>query len=98
MLPSAPLFLALAIGLVLLNAFFVAAEFSLVRVRATRITELAREGDWRARAADAALRRLDSFLSATQLGITCTSLGLGWVGEPAFAGLLAPVFAVMGVT
>jgi CBS domain containing-hemolysin-like protein len=97
-MPSAPLFLALAIGLVLLNAFFVAAEFSLVRVRATRITELAQEGDWRARAAEATLRRLDSFLSATQLGITCTSLGLGWVGEPAFAGVLAPVFATLGVT
>jgi len=95
---TAPLFLALAIGLVLLNAFFVAAEFSLVRVRATRIAELAQQGDWRAKAAEAALRRMDAFLSATQLGITCTSLGLGWVGEPAFAGLLAPVFAVLGVT
>jgi CBS domain containing-hemolysin-like protein len=97
-MPSAPFFLALAIALVLLNAFFVAAEFSLVRVRATRIAELAQEGDWRARAAEATLRRLDAFLSATQLGITCTSLGLGWIGEPAFAGLVAPVFAAIGVS
>jgi CBS domain containing-hemolysin-like protein len=92
-----PLLVALALGLVALNAFFVAAEFAMVRVRATRATALAEGGDWRARAVAVAQRRLDAFLSATQLGITFTSLGLGWVGEPAFAHLLAGAFAALGV-
>jgi CBS domain containing-hemolysin-like protein len=93
-----PLLIAVAVGLVLLNAAFVAAEFSMVRVRATRIAELAREGDWRARAVQAAQQRMDGFLSATQLGITLSSLGLGWIGEPAFAHLLSPLFSALGIT
>jgi CBS domain containing-hemolysin-like protein len=92
-----PLFVALALGLVVLNAFFVAAEFAMVRVRVTRITALAEGGDWRARAVAAAERRLEAFLSATQLGVTLTSLGLGWVGEPAFAHLLAGLFEALGI-
>ena len=92
-----PFLIAVAIGLVLLNAVFVAAEFSLIRVRSTRISELVAEGDWRARAVQLAQEHLDAFLSATQLGITLTSLGLGWVGEPAFAHMLAPVFEGMGI-
>ncbi len=92
-----PVLVALAIGLVLLNGFFVAAEFSLVRVRATRITERAQDGDWQAKAAAYLLQHIDTFLSATQLGITLASLGLGWIGEPAFAHLLHPVFGALGV-
>jgi CBS domain containing-hemolysin-like protein len=94
---SDPLLVALALALVLVNAFFVAAEFAMVRVRSTRITELVDEGHWQARLVATLQRRLDVFLSATQLGITLTSLGLGWIGEPAFAHLLAPVFEMLGV-
>src|SRR5436309_1515571 len=92
-----PLLVALALGLVVVNAFFVAAEFAMVRVRATRVEALAAEGHWQARLAATLHRRLDVFLSATQLGITLTSLGLGWIGEPAFAHPLAPVFAALGI-
>ncbi len=92
-----PLLVALAFALVLVNAFFVAAEFAMVRVRTSRMEPLVEAGDWRARAVVAAHRRLDAFLSATQLGITLSSLGLGWIGEPAFAHLLAPVFAALGI-
>jgi magnesium and cobalt exporter, CNNM family len=94
---SDPLLVALALGLVLLNAFFTAAEFAMVRVRSTRIEALASEGRWQARMAASLQRRLDAFLSATQLGITLTSLGLGWIGEPAFAHLLAGAFAALGI-
>ena len=94
---SDPLLVALALGLVVVNAFFVAAEFAMVRVQATRVEALAAEGHWQARLAATLHRRLDVFLSATQLGITLTSLGLGWIGEPAFAHLLAPVFAALGI-
>ena len=93
-----PVLLAVAIGLVLLNACFVAAEFSMVRVRETRISELVQAGSRRARAVQASQRRLDTFLSATQLGVTLSSLGLGWIGEPAVAHLFEPVFAFLGVT
>jgi|SRR5579871_667366 len=92
-----PLLIAIAFGLVLLNAAFTAAEFSIVRVRSTRVAELAAEGDWRARSVELIQRRLDTFLSATQLGITLTSLGLGWIGEPAFAHLLEPAFTGLGI-
>ena len=94
---SDPLFIALAFGLVLLNAFFVAAEFAMVKVRGTRLAELAESGHLRGRTALAAHGRLDAYLSATQLGITLASLGLGWIGEPAFAHLLAGVFAALGI-
>ena len=78
--------------LVLLNGFFVAAEFALVKVRDTQLTSLIARGDRRARVANFILHRLDSFLSAAQLGITLASLGLGWIGEPVFTVLLQPVF------
>jgi CBS domain containing-hemolysin-like protein len=96
-MPSDPLLVLLAFALVLLNAFFVAAEFAMVRVRATRVQALAEAGDWKARAVMVIQRRIDAFLSATQLGITLSSLGLGWLGEPAFAHLLGPVFAALGI-
>jgi len=84
--------LLLALFLVLLNGFFVAAEFALVKVRSTRITELANEGKAGARMAMHAIRHLDAYLSATQLGITLASIGLGWTAEPAFHRILEPVF------
>src|SRR5215831_19305063 len=83
--------------LVLLNGFFVAAEFSLVKVRDTQLTPLIQKGNRRARAAQFIIERLDSFLSAAQLGITLASLGLGWIGEPVFSALLHPVFAWLNV-
>ncbi len=77
--------------LVLANAFFVAAEFSLVSVRRTRITELVAKGNTRANWVKKAIENPDRVIAATQLGITLASLGLGWIGEPALAHLLEPV-------
>ncbi len=77
--------------LVLLNGFFVAAEFALVKVRDTQLETLVSTGYRRARVARRIVRNLDAALSATQLGITLASLGLGWVGKPVFATLLAPL-------
>ena len=91
------LLIAIAVGLVFLNAFFTAAELSMARVRNTRMAELTQEGDWRAEAVRGHQDRLQYFLSATQLGITLASLGLGWIGEPAFAHVLMPVLTVLGV-
>ena len=76
--------------LVLLNGFFVAAEFALVKIRDTQLEELVIKGHRRAKAARRIVRNLDAALSSTQLGITLASLGLGWVGKPVFAALLAP--------
>ncbi len=96
MLPDS-LLIAVAVGLVLLNAFFTAAELSMARVRNTRMEELTQEGDWRAKAVRGHQERLQYFLSATQLGITLASLGLGWIGEPAFAHVLMPPLTAAGV-
>mgnify|MGYP001366561482 CR=1 FL=1 len=74
--------------LVFANAFFVAAEFALVGARKTRLDEMARAGDGKATLARRAVQSLDQTISATQLGITLSSLGLGWIGEPALAGLI----------
>ena len=87
-----------ALLLVALNGFFVAAEFGLVKLRQTRIREIAKTRGWRGRILAKVHAKLDAYLSACQLGITLASLGLGWVGEPAFAGLLEPVFGRLGVT
>jgi CBS domain containing-hemolysin-like protein len=76
---------ALCIGL---NGFFVAAEFAVVKVRATQLRSRSRKGDKRAQIAETIVSRLDRYLSVTQFGITLASLGLGWIGEPALAGLL----------
>jgi len=83
--------------LVLLNGFFVAAEFALVKVRNTQLDELIRQGNRRADVARKLLANLDAALSATQLGITLASLGLGWVAEPIFAHLLRPVLDISGI-
>jgi len=78
--------------LVFLNGFFVAAEFALVSVRKTRIDQLVNEGSARARLVQGALVHLDTYIAATQLGITMASLALGFIGEPALAHLLEPLF------
>lgn len=82
-------------ALVFMNGFFVAAEFSLVGARRTRIAQLAAEGSAGARSAEAAIAHLDSFIAATQLGITLASLGLGWIGEPAVAHLIEPLLELI---
>jgi CBS domain containing-hemolysin-like protein len=89
--------LAAVLALVLLNGFFVAAEFAIVKVRSTQIEPLLRSGLKRAKLAHHVITHLDAYLSATQLGITLTSLGLGWLGEPFVAHLIEPVFALAGV-
>jgi CBS domain containing-hemolysin-like protein len=76
--------------MVLANAFFVAAEFAFVKIRPTRLQQLAREGRVRARLLLGITAQLPAYLSASQLGITLASLTLGWLGEPAFAALIRP--------
>jgi CBS domain containing-hemolysin-like protein len=90
--------LLLAVLLILLNGFFVAAEFALVRLRSTHARTLAQEHGLRGRILMRMHRRLDVYLSATQLGITIASLGIGWVGEPTVARLLQPLFRIFGMT
>jgi CBS domain containing-hemolysin-like protein len=80
------------------NGFFVAAEFALAKVRPTSLQALAATGDTKAQAALKAIQHLDGFLAATQLGITLASLGLGWLGEPAVAVLLEPLFRALGAS
>lgn len=76
--------------LVLLNGFFVASEFALVAVRKTRIDELANKGNAAAKLVQKSILHLDTYISATQLGITLASLALGWIGEPAIAHFIEP--------
>jgi CBS domain containing-hemolysin-like protein len=98
--PSALIQVVALIGallLVALNGFFVAAEFGLVKLRQTRVQTLAAKHGMRGRLLAKVHGRLDAYLSACQLGITLASLGLGWIGEPAFAKLLTPVFSVLGI-
>ena len=83
--------------LVLMNAFFVAAEFALVGSRRSRIDQLAEAGESGAKAVQDALKNLDRYISGTQLGITLASLALGWIGEPALATLVDSGLAVVGV-
>ena len=87
-----------ALFLVILNGFFVAAEFALVKVRRARLEELTNQGKAFARTALWLYERMDASLSCCQLGITMASLALGWVGEPVFAELLRPAFQAVGVT
>lgn len=87
---SASTALALSALLVMANAFFVASEFAIVKIRPTRVQELVNQGGRRARLLASILQRLDAYLSANQLGITLASLALGWIGEPAIAPLLQP--------
>ena len=96
-----PFLLSLKILVVFLlvfgNAFFVAAEFSIVKMRSSRLDVLVAEGNRRASYAKKLSDRLDVALSVTQLGITIVSLGLGWLGEPVVASLLHPAFSWFGV-
>ena len=82
---------------VFLNGFFVAAEFALVKLRATQLERISKRTDPSARALVDIFQNLESYLSATQLGITLASLGLGWVGEPAIAHILEYVALQVGV-
>jgi len=84
--------LGLALVLVAANGFFVASEFALVGARRTRIEALARAGNRRARLVESAIKRLDHYISGTQLGITVASLGLGWVGESTIATMIVGLF------
>jgi len=86
---------SVVVALVLMNSFFVAAEFSLVSVRRTRIAELVAHGSAAARSAQRAIQEPDRFIAATQLGITIASLGLGWVGEPTLAHWIEPLFGFL---
>ena len=83
--------LLLVLFLVFCNAFFVISEFSVVKIRRTKLEELAHSGSKRARIALEINEHLNTYLSATQLGITLASLGLGWLGEPAVSRLLEDI-------
>jgi CBS domain containing-hemolysin-like protein len=85
------------LGLVALNGFFVAAEFSLVAARRSKLDEMIAQGDRAARTVQTALQHLDRYIAATQLGITIASLALGWIGEPILAQLFDRVFRTVGL-
>src|SRR6266478_5361042 len=94
--PHIPLYLTLAFLLVAGNAFFVAAEFAIVKVRASRIHEMVSSRLPGSHLAAELVANLDQYLSVCQLGVTMVSLGLGWVGEEAFTGLLLPLLQGLG--
>jgi magnesium and cobalt exporter, CNNM family len=97
--PAIVVFKLLAVVfLVLLNAFFVASEFAIVKVRASQLDTLVAQGIRSARLARHVTSHLDAYLSATQLGITLASLGLGWLGEPFLAQMIEPFFALANIT
>jgi CBS domain containing-hemolysin-like protein len=85
------------LGLVALNGFFVAAEFSLVAARRSKLDEMIAQGDRAARTVQTALQHLDRYIAATQLGITIASLALGWIGEPILAQLFDRLFRTIGL-
>jgi CBS domain containing-hemolysin-like protein len=89
--------LLVVLALVLLNGFFVAAEFAIVKVRSTQIETLVKKRHRLAGIADNVIQHLDAYLSATQLGITLASLGLGWLGEPFVATMIEPILIGMGI-
>ena len=90
--------LTVVLFLVFLNGFFVAAEFAIVKIRASRLETLIQEGNKRAKYAKVLTDHLDASLSVTQLGITLASLGLGWLGEPVVAYLLHPLIESLGLS
>lgn len=90
--------LAVVLFLVLLNGFFVASEFAIVKVRASQLEALEESGETKAGFARHVIAHLDAYLSATQLGITLASLALGWTGEPFLAKMIQPFFYLAGVT
>jgi CBS domain containing-hemolysin-like protein/mannitol/fructose-specific phosphotransferase system IIA component len=87
--------LLIAILLVLVNGFFALSEYSLIRLRESRLEELARKGTRRTKLIQFAVDHIDGYLSSVQLGITMTSLGLGWVAEPAVARLIRGIFPLL---
>ncbi len=89
--------LAIVVLLVFLNGFFVVAEFALVKIRDSQIRTLVDEGVRRAGLVRQIKENLNAYLSACQVGITAASLGLGWLGEPFFARMLQPFFALAGI-
>src|SRR5438874_2770772 len=89
--------LAVVMALVLLNAFFVVAEFALVKIRDSQLNTLAAEGIKRAALVKQVKNNLNAYLSACQVGITAASLGLGWLGEPFLARMLQPFFVFAGI-
>lgn len=89
--------LAAFAALIAATAFFVATEFAIVKVRTTRIDQLVAEGSKKALRAKKVTSNLDEYLSACQLGITITALGLGWLGEPTFELILHPLFEFLGL-
>lgn len=90
--------LLIAFLLVLANAFFVAAEFAIVKVRSSQIELRAQSGSKAAKVAQRLITHLDAYLSATQLGITLASLALGWIGEPIIARLVIDIVGLLGFT
>ncbi|HLJ73792.1 MAG TPA: hemolysin family protein, partial [Thermoanaerobaculia bacterium] len=89
-------YLLLALAFIVANGVFVAAEFAIIKVRPTQLAELAAQGSSRARMARRITRHLDTYLSATQFGVTLSSLALGWIGEPVFARLIEPYLSMFG--
>jgi CBS domain containing-hemolysin-like protein len=85
------------LGLVAVNGFFVAAEFSLVAARRSKLDEMIAKGDRRAKVVQGALQHLDRYIAGTQLGITIASLALGWIGEPVLAHLFDTAFRRFGI-
>ncbi len=90
--------IAAIFALVLLNGFFVACEFAIVKIRPSQLEALIEQKVSRALGARNVINHLDAYLSATQLGITLASLGLGWIGEPFLNSLLTPLFFLIGIT
>jgi len=88
----------LTLFLVLLNGFFVAAEFSIVKVRYSQIHLKAEQGNRFAKRSEHIINHLDTYLSATQLGITLASLGLGWIGESVVAKIILTIFHSLNIS
>ncbi|MEZ5405006.1 MAG: hemolysin family protein [Verrucomicrobiia bacterium] len=84
--------------LIVISAFFVAAEFALVRIRISQIRPLLKTGDWRVRITLRVLKNLDQALSATQIGITLANLALGWIGEPFVRGWIEPLLGSLSIS
>ena len=95
---SALINIVIVILLVFMNGFFVAAEFSVVKVRKSRIETLVLEGNKSAKHTLKVVNNLNLYLSGCQLGITLASLGLGWVGEPAVSDMLMPLFNLFNIS
>src|SRR5258708_2894907 len=89
--------LLVAVLLLAANAFYVAAEFALVKSRGFRIDAMAENERFGARLVQKILRNIEAYLACCQLGITMASLGLGWVGEPTVSALLMPVLTPLGM-